>query len=566
MVKKIVFYVYRMIFLSLVATMIFSSQCTALTPDEVLIVYNANVNDSIEVAQYYRMMRNVPENNMLGLSDLTYSQGFLMGLMTHDNFKSQIEMPVIEKVSQLANDGKNIKCILTVYGIPASVWDGNEDNGPMDVGFYTSWASVDSELSMMGRSGNKGGYPNPYSYYYFNGLDWVVRPVAPGTFERSSYGNIMLVCRIQGINKSQSIELIDRALESETVGRTGKCFFDASYGWPTSSSDFTNATMAQAHALVTDEYNLASHLDTSTGFYHNPPYSYREDTFFYWGWYDPDQKYRRDPDVDGTDNDNGHDVYSFTPGSIGAHVISWQSWNDSRGWLRGMLDDGITATQYPVNEPFTVGYADPYSFLKYYLEGYSFAESIFISMRFLSWQMVILGDPLMTYTPNKASYITSVEHKEDNTIKIIWNSFRDDVVYRIDATNSLIAQSWEPVEPLTQWPVKTTSWTSMPLDESSTYYKVRTIVPYITDVEPESASCGTTNMDVLVSVYGISWDESISAVFGDGVTIEGVDQVDDDTVAVTVNIASTASTGTRDIRIINGNNFYRKKQAFQIVQ
>ncbi len=68
-----------------------------------------------------------------------------------------------------------------------------------------------------------------------------------------------------------------------------------------------------------------------------------------------------------------------------------------------MIADGISGTQYPTAEPYTTAYSDPYSLLKYYLDGYSYGESVFVSQRLLSWQMIIVGDPLMTVTYSDTS-------------------------------------------------------------------------------------------------------------------------------------------------------------------
>lgn len=537
----------------------------SLSPQEVLIVYNADKSDSYAVAEYYRAARNIPSTNMLGVTGLVHDMGTLMGRMLTTNYRDQVETPVKMKLSDLETIGVYIQCIVTVYGIPTTVWDGNNSNNPSNVGFSTTWASLDSELAVIGRGGNYGPIPNPYSYFYWNGFDWVKRAVDPGHFTRSEYGNIMLVCRIQGDSKAESIELIDRALESETIGSRGSFMIDASYGWPTASTEFTNAKMADAYHLVRNEYDLPANLNTSSGYYKNPPYDLKEDTFFYWGWYDPSQNYRTDPDVEGTDNDNGHDVYRFMPGSVGVHVISWQDWNSTNGWLRGMLDDGITATQYAVAEPFTAGFSDPYSFLKYYLEGYTYAEAIYISMRFLSWQMVIIGDPLMTYRRHKTASIKTINHNQDNSITIIWDSPCESLVYRIDATTDLINPTWTQVEPASQWPITGTTWTSASTDTPATaYYKLVSLVPYISSVEPESVTRGAANFDFLVSVYGVSWEPTINVNFGDGISVQTISEVDSDTVAVTVTIDESTSTGYRDVRLFNGSTFYRKQNAVDI--
>ena len=63
----------------------------------------------------------------------------------------------------------------------------------------------------------------------------------------------------------------------------------------------------------------------------------------------------------------------------------------------GAIADGITATMGNVYEPFLEGAHFPDVFFDRLLTGYSFAEAAYASQPYLSWQSVVVGDPL--YTP-----------------------------------------------------------------------------------------------------------------------------------------------------------------------
>ena len=64
-------------------------------------------------------------------------------------------------------------------------------------------------------------------------------------------------------------------------------------------------------------------------------------------------------------------------------------------WCKRMLEEGVAATVGPVAEPYVQGFPLPELFFSFLLDGYyTLAESYFLSMPYLSWQMILIGDPL----------------------------------------------------------------------------------------------------------------------------------------------------------------------------
>lgn len=65
-----------------------------------------------------------------------------------------------------------------------------------------------------------------------------------------------------------------------------------------------------------------------------------------------------------------------------------------------MLKHGVAATIGPVYEPYVQGFPLPELFFGALTEGYmNLGESYLISLPYISWQMVLIGDPL--YRPFK---------------------------------------------------------------------------------------------------------------------------------------------------------------------
>ena len=60
-----------------------------------------------------------------------------------------------------------------------------------------------------------------------------------------------------------------------------------------------------------------------------------------------------------------------------------------------MLEEGAAATIGPVYEPFVQAFPPPDLFFSKLTEGFlTLGEVYLISLPFLSWQMVLIGDPL----------------------------------------------------------------------------------------------------------------------------------------------------------------------------
>jgi uncharacterized protein (TIGR03790 family) len=65
-----------------------------------------------------------------------------------------------------------------------------------------------------------------------------------------------------------------------------------------------------------------------------------------------------------------------------------------------MLEKGVAATLGPVNEPYIQAFPLPEVFFTILLEGsHSLVETYYLSLPYLSWKMVLIGDPL--YRPFK---------------------------------------------------------------------------------------------------------------------------------------------------------------------
>ncbi len=114
------------------------------------------------------------------------------------------------------------------------------------------------------------------------------------------------------------------------------------------------------------------------------------DTALYVGWYSV-HKFEGD--------------FKLSPGAIGYHIASSEALSvrkpDEPGWCKNLLERGITVTLGPVDEPFLESFPLPTEFFPLMLSGqYQVAEAYYLTSKFISWRMVLFGDPL--YNPWKS--------------------------------------------------------------------------------------------------------------------------------------------------------------------
>ena len=99
------------------------------------------------------------------------------------------------------------------------------------------------------------------------------------------------------------------------------------------------------------------------------------------------------------------DAFDWQPGAVGFHIASGECTTlkqpGSQVWCKRLLEDGVAATLGPVGEPYVNGFPLPDLFFSFLADGYlTLAECYLVSQPYLSWKMILLGDPL--YQPFRA--------------------------------------------------------------------------------------------------------------------------------------------------------------------
>ncbi len=347
----------------------------AQTGENVLLVVNRNVPLSRQIADYYRPRRSVPARNVCTI-DTTGDEEIQWGV-----YEEQIERPIADCLKHAGLVDK-VLYIVTTMGVPLKV------DGP-GARQLSERASVDSELALLysklkgARYPRMGGVPNPF----------FMRRDSP--FRHPAFP-IYLVTRLAAYDLADVQAMIDRSLRARN---RGKFVIDLQSEKDEPGNDWlrTAAMLLPASRVVLDE--------TTRPIYH------QTDVIGYasWGSNDVHRTQRLLQ-------------FQWLPGAIAAEFVStsartfqrppdsWtpgNSWEDKSRYFAGspqglvadLIHEGATGASGNAYEPFLQACARPDYLLPAYQQGRNLAESYYLSLVYLSWQSVIVGDPLCVLKP-----------------------------------------------------------------------------------------------------------------------------------------------------------------------
>lgn len=95
---------------------VFTGSVFALSPEQVLVVYNETNPTSEKIARYYIGQRNVPKKNLFPLK----LQEPLADSISRKNYNELIALPIRKRLERF-EPGENIRCLLLIYGVPYKV-------------------------------------------------------------------------------------------------------------------------------------------------------------------------------------------------------------------------------------------------------------------------------------------------------------------------------------------------------------------------------------------------------------------------------------------------------------
>jgi uncharacterized protein (TIGR03790 family) len=346
-----------------------AASLAAQTGENVLLVVNGTDGASREIGEYYRAKRAVPAGNVCVLSTPAVEE------IDWTVYQSAIEKPVADclKKNTLA---EKVLYLVTTLGVPVKVKGAG-------TGMAAEYASVDSELTLLYSKlkGVKHERPGPETNPFYRKRD---QP-----FQHSLFP-IYLVTRLAAYDVADVKAMIDRSLAARNQGKFVVDLND-------SDDQDGNSWLRTAAILLPKERVF---LDEST-----KVVTLQKDVIGYasWGSNDKNRKIR----------DIG---FQWLPGAIAAEFVStsartfkrppdnwlYTTWADHlhywegspQGLIADLIHQGATGASGNAYEPYLSTCVRPDYLFPAYYHGRNLAESYYLAMPDLSWQGVVLGDPL----------------------------------------------------------------------------------------------------------------------------------------------------------------------------
>ena len=206
---------------------------------------------------------------------------------------------------------------------------------------------------------------------------------------------VLMTCRLDGPQEGTAMQIILSSLKAEKEGLQGRAVIDSTNGTgPGGVADREGGYRAfdqkllNVARMVQEKTKLPLTLDKQSSVL--PPNSVK-DVAIYCGWYSVR---------------NYVPACTFKVGAVGYHVASFEMLSlrnsDEKGWVAGLLNDGIAATCGSVAEPYLSAFPAPDEFFPLLMTGkLTLAEVYWRTVPMTSWMMVCIGDPL--YTPFKTN-------------------------------------------------------------------------------------------------------------------------------------------------------------------
>ncbi|MDE3084429.1 MAG: TIGR03790 family protein, partial [Verrucomicrobiota bacterium] len=358
----------------------------------VVILANGNDPDSLRLAAHYAEARGVPADNVIALPmslGETISWSEFIGQIWQplqdelvrrgwiDGIATELTDPIGRK--KYVINSHRIAYLVVCRGVPLRIAHDPAlyaNNPPLtdQPEFRTNQAAVDSELSLLAHVG-------------YNINAWLKNPLfANGHPVGLEAASVVKVSRLDGPTLAEAERLVDNALIAERTGLLGRGYVDLKGPHP-EGDQWLEKTAAQLAALGFDgDVERSANTMTATARFDAP--------VLYFGWY--------------AKNLNGPfrlPDFSFPPGAVALHIHSYSAHtlrSPTEGWCGPFVARGVTATLGNVYEPYLQLTLHPDLLLSALMRGWSFGDAAYYAMPTLSWQGVIIGDPL--YRPFAVSF------------------------------------------------------------------------------------------------------------------------------------------------------------------
>lgn len=376
----------------------------AQSPANVAVIINDASPASQRIGQYYAEKRGLPASNVIHIRTSTEER------INRQAYVETIENPIGAALGRHDLQDRIHYLVLT-KGVPLRI-EGTA--GPKGTA-----ASVDSELTLLYRrlTGARGaGVNGPIDNPYYLG-DKGIGESKP--FSHRDH-DIYLVTRLDAFSIAEALALVNRGV---APAPDGKIILDQRGDTTPAVGDTWLAEAARRLAeagrgarVTLDESSLpVRNVDGVLGYYS-------------WGSND-------------TMNQVRELKVGFVAGAIAATLVSSDArtfeqppdtWVPSTDWGRqarqfagtpqslmaDLIREGVTGAGGNITEPLIASMLRPQILFPAYTSGYTLAESFYLALPHLSWQSVIVGDPLCRPAARDAVSAAALEEPIDQATRL----------------------------------------------------------------------------------------------------------------------------------------------------
>ena len=375
----------RLIAALLVVSSSIGNKCAeAQSTANVLLVVNNSSAASGTIGRYYAEHRGVPQDNICSITTAATES------IARDLYVRQIEQPIWSCIASARAHDRILYIVLT-KDVPIRISGTGGRSGTN--------ASVDSELTLLyrRRTGQAAPIAGFVSNPYFAGAA-PVTSIKPFTHESQ---DIYLVTRLDGYTVQDVLKLIDKGI---APAKEGRFLLDQRAALVDSGGDRWLRLAAERlrelglgdRVVLEDSSKVLTKESSVLGYYS-------------WG--------SNDPAIGIRDFE-----LQFVPGAIAGMFVStdgrtfkeppatWRPSNEGRresifgGSHQSLMADliraGVTGAAGHVDEPFLDATIRPEILFPAYASGRNLAEAYYAAMPYLSWQTIVVGDPLCAPFPH----------------------------------------------------------------------------------------------------------------------------------------------------------------------
>jgi len=381
-----------------------------IMPSRVVVLYNSAVPESVALAKSYQQARSIPTVNLIGLEmpdreEITRQEyDDLIRKPLRDEFEKRVwwRLAPAEGNVEVAVENR-MQVMVCMRGVPlkiarvvaaeaaekkpAAAGEKPQVEQPLAV---ANEASVDSELSILSWSGHPLNGPLKNAFFESKqGIEDVSLPY------------LMLVGRVDGPNYAICERMIRDAVATEKHGLWGRAYIDLAQFHPEGEAWLRACAFQSADAGIPVIMHPWKEV-----FSKNYPMA---EASTYFGWYEWNAC---GPFAQGN--------FRMRPGAVAVHLHSFSAAtvrSETSNWCGPLLARGAAVTLGNVYEPY-LGMTHRLDLLQdRLLQGFSWIEAAYASIPVVSWQGVVLGDPL--YRPYLHMGGTGEKRAEDRSYRAL---------------------------------------------------------------------------------------------------------------------------------------------------